>query len=80
MNQAQGAALEGLQKLRELGVPIERPEDYYAEMAKSDSHMQQVPPFLPFHPVLYLYLHLNSTYRTIQLPLITICHPVPLNG
>lgn len=40
--QAQVAAKEALAKLRELGLPTQRPEDYFAEMAKTDSHMQKV--------------------------------------
>jgi rRNA-processing protein EBP2 len=34
--------LEGLKKLHDLGVPTLRPEDYYAEMAKSDNHMKKI--------------------------------------
>ena len=33
---------EALPKLRRLGVPIERPSDYFAEMVKTDDHMQKV--------------------------------------
>lgn len=40
--QAQVAAKEALGKLRDLGVPTTRPEDYFAEMVKSDVHMQKV--------------------------------------
>lgn len=40
--QAQAAVLEGLARLRAIGVVTKRPEDYFAEMAKSDSHMQKV--------------------------------------
>jgi len=40
--QAQVAAKQALAKLRELDVQTERPEDYFAEMAKTDSHMQKV--------------------------------------
>lgn len=40
--QAQTAAKEGLNKLRELKIPTERPEDYFAEMVKSDMHMQKI--------------------------------------
>uniref|UniRef100_A0A1B6HTD5 Uncharacterized protein n=1 Tax=Homalodisca liturata TaxID=320908 RepID=A0A1B6HTD5_9HEMI len=40
--QAQAAVLEGLARLKALGVLTKRPEDYFAEMAKSDSHMQKV--------------------------------------
>lgn len=40
--QAQGAAVEGFKKLRALGIPTTRPNDYFAEMAKTDEHMQKV--------------------------------------
>lgn len=40
--QAQAAVLEGLARLKAIGVVTKRPEDYFAEMAKSDSHMQKV--------------------------------------
>ena len=32
----------GLRKLEELGVPTRRPEDYFAEMVKTDDHMRKV--------------------------------------
>jgi len=41
-HQAQMAAREALNRLASLGIPTERPEDYFAEMVKSDSHMQKV--------------------------------------
>ncbi|XP_064082029.1 probable rRNA-processing protein EBP2 homolog [Macrobrachium nipponense] len=40
--QAQAAVLEGYKRLKELGLPTMRPEDYFAEMAKSDDHMQKI--------------------------------------
>lgn len=40
--QAQGAAIEGIKKLHALGIVTKRPDDYFAEMAKSDEHMQKV--------------------------------------
>ncbi|GFR58206.1 rRNA-processing protein EBP2 [Elysia marginata] len=40
--QAQTSVLLGLKKLAELSVPTKRPEDYFAEMAKSDNHMKKV--------------------------------------
>ena len=43
--QAQMAVAEALPKLRKLGVPIERPSDYFAEMVKTDDHMQKVGSF-----------------------------------
>ncbi|XP_009956977.1 PREDICTED: probable rRNA-processing protein EBP2, partial [Leptosomus discolor] len=39
--QAQAAVLEALPKLRKLQVPTRRPDDYFAEMAKSDQQMQK---------------------------------------
>uniref|UniRef100_A0A0A9W640 Putative rRNA-processing protein EBP2 n=2 Tax=Lygus hesperus TaxID=30085 RepID=A0A0A9W640_LYGHE len=40
--QAQNAVLQVLPKLRSLGIPTQRPDDYLAEMAKTDAHMQKV--------------------------------------
>uniref|UniRef100_A0A182T3G6 Uncharacterized protein n=1 Tax=Anopheles maculatus TaxID=74869 RepID=A0A182T3G6_9DIPT len=40
--QAQAATIEGIRKLHELGVATKRPDDYFAEMAKSDEHMQRI--------------------------------------
>ena len=40
--QAQASALEGLARLKALGIPTKRPEDYFAQMAKSDAHMLKV--------------------------------------
>lgn len=40
--QAQEAVMSVLPKLKELGLRTERPNDYLAEMAKSDNHMQKV--------------------------------------
>lgn len=40
--QAQAAVVEGIKKLHQLNVPTKRPDDYFAEMAKSDEHMQKV--------------------------------------
>lgn len=40
--QAQGAVMDGVCRLKKLGIPISRPDDYFAEMAKSDEHMQKV--------------------------------------
>ncbi|XP_075970191.1 putative rRNA-processing protein EBP2 homolog [Anticarsia gemmatalis] len=40
--QAQAAVVEGIKKLKELNIPTRRPEDYFAEMAKTDEHMQKV--------------------------------------
>ncbi|PVD23550.1 hypothetical protein C0Q70_16822 [Pomacea canaliculata] len=40
--QAQAAVLIALPKLSQLGLSTKRPEDYFAEMAKSDSHMVKV--------------------------------------
>lgn len=40
--QAQGAVMEGIAKLKKLGIATRRPDDYFAEMAKTDQHMQKV--------------------------------------
>uniref|UniRef100_A0A0A1WDX1 Probable rRNA-processing protein EBP2 homolog n=1 Tax=Zeugodacus cucurbitae TaxID=28588 RepID=A0A0A1WDX1_ZEUCU len=40
--QAQAAVLEGIKRLHAAGVVTRRPDDYFAEMAKSDEHMQKV--------------------------------------
>ncbi|KAG5345820.1 EBP2 protein, partial [Acromyrmex heyeri] len=40
--QAQGTVMEGINRLKKLGISISRPDDYFAEMAKSDEHMQKV--------------------------------------
>lgn len=40
--QAQAATIEGIRRLHELGVTTKRPNDYFAEMAKSDEHMQRI--------------------------------------
>lgn len=36
------SANECVRKLKDLGVPVRRPDDYYAEMVKSDEHMKRV--------------------------------------
>ncbi|XP_048832051.1 probable rRNA-processing protein EBP2 [Brienomyrus brachyistius] len=40
--QAQAAVLEAMPRLQMLKLPTKRPEDYFAEMAKSDQHMQKI--------------------------------------
>uniref|UniRef100_A0A8D8PR01 Probable rRNA-processing protein EBP2 homolog n=1 Tax=Cacopsylla melanoneura TaxID=428564 RepID=A0A8D8PR01_9HEMI len=40
--QAQAAVIEGMARLKELGIPLRRPDDYFAEMVKTDEHMQRV--------------------------------------
>ena len=40
--QAQASVLEGVSKLHKLGIKTKRPEDYFAEMAKTDDHMKKV--------------------------------------
>ncbi|KAI4501136.1 hypothetical protein M0802_003939 [Mischocyttarus mexicanus] len=40
--QAQGAVMDGIARLKKLGVSVTRPDDYFAEMAKTDKHMQKV--------------------------------------
>ncbi|XP_064153548.1 probable rRNA-processing protein EBP2 [Anguilla rostrata] len=40
--QAQAAVLEALPRLKKLKIATKRPEDYFAEMAKTDQHMQKI--------------------------------------
>ncbi|XP_041976063.1 probable rRNA-processing protein EBP2 homolog [Aricia agestis] len=40
--QAQAAVVDGIKRLKELNIPTKRPDDYFAEMAKTDEHMQKV--------------------------------------
>lgn len=40
--QAQATVLEALPLLNRHSIATKRPEDYFAEMAKSDQHMQKV--------------------------------------
>ena len=45
--QAQATVLEVLPRLQSMGVPTKRPEDYFAQMAKSDEHMNKVAKCFP---------------------------------
>jgi len=40
--QAQAAVIEGIKRLHDLGIKTKRPDDYFAEMTKTDEHMQKV--------------------------------------
>lgn len=40
--QGQAAVIEGIKRLHALNIPTKRPDDYFAEMAKSDEHMQKI--------------------------------------
>ncbi|KAK2583582.1 hypothetical protein KPH14_009526 [Odynerus spinipes] len=40
--QAQGAVIDGIARIKKLGIPTIRPDDYFAQMAKTDEHMQKV--------------------------------------
>jgi hypothetical protein len=51
---AQTAVRIALPKLQALGVTTRRPDDYFAEMAKSDEHMQKV--FLIFHVSIHAFV------------------------
>ncbi|XP_029474016.1 probable rRNA-processing protein EBP2 isoform X1 [Rhinatrema bivittatum] len=41
-HQAQATVLQALPRLHRLRIPTKRPEDYFAEMAKTDQHMQKI--------------------------------------
>ncbi|XP_011304102.1 probable rRNA-processing protein EBP2 homolog [Fopius arisanus] len=40
--QAQSAVMDGITRIKKLGVPTIRPDDYFAEMVKTDEHMHKV--------------------------------------
>ncbi|VVD04129.1 unnamed protein product [Leptidea sinapis] len=40
--QAQAAVIDGIKRLKDLNISTKRPDDYFAEMAKTDEHMQKV--------------------------------------
>lgn len=40
--QAQAAVMEGITRIKAMNIPTKRPDDYFAEMAKTDDHMQKV--------------------------------------
>ena len=40
--QAQSAVIEGIARIKSLNIATKRPDDYYAEMAKTDVHMEKV--------------------------------------
>jgi rRNA-processing protein EBP2 len=40
--QAQATVLEAIPRLKKEKIPTKRPDDYYAQMAKSDEHMKKV--------------------------------------
>ena len=62
--QAQAAIIEGLSRLKAMNIPTKRPEDYFAQMAKSDDHMLKVsfslslPP--DFSPLLFISYHIGE--------------------
>ena len=40
--QAQATVIESLARLKNMGLPTKRPDDYFAQMMKSDDHMQKI--------------------------------------
>ena len=40
--QAQATVIESLARLKNMGIPTKRPDDYFAQMMKSDDHMQKI--------------------------------------
>nr|ALS04376.1 putative rRNA-processing protein ebp2-like protein [Acartia pacifica] len=40
--QAQSAVIEGISRLHSQNIPTKRPEDYFAQMVKTDLHMQKI--------------------------------------
>lgn len=42
LRQAQAAVMDAIPRLQALGIATKRPDDYFAEMAKTDEHMQKI--------------------------------------
>lgn len=40
--QSQAGSMQSIARLKSMGVPTQRPEDYFAEMVKADEHMRRV--------------------------------------
>ena len=40
--QAQATVIESFSRLKNMGVPTKRPDDYFAQMMKTDDHMQKI--------------------------------------
>jgi len=40
--QAQATVIESFARLKNMGIPTKRPDDYFAQMMKSDDHMQKI--------------------------------------
>jgi hypothetical protein len=62
--------MAAIPKLHKLGIATKRPEDYFAEMVKTDDHMQRVclsdnagfPLLVQSQKFTYLMAHKNSHY------------------
>ena len=48
-DQALASAQLGQQKMQQLGVAVKRPDDYFAEMIKTDDHMRKVWHITSYH-------------------------------
>lgn len=78
--QAQAAVLEALPRLRKLQVPTRRPDDYFAEMAKSDQQMQKVHAVNVFLSCFSLWQGLNLRCDVWVLTFISFSIPVTMIG
>lgn len=65
-NHALAAVAEGRSRMKELGMPIYRPEDYFCEQIKSDAHMARV---CPFTYSFFLSIYLYSLYFRLRIAL-----------
>lgn len=63
--QAQATVLQALPLLNKHGILTKRPEDYFAEMAKSDQHMQKVSGFHSERGTFFGSKNTISTFRYI---------------
>jgi hypothetical protein len=74
--QAQSAVLEALPRLKSMNIPTKRPEDYFAQMAKTDEHMQKVlPSFNKVNGDEVLVLRMRDSYKRFVKTWIRFANP-----
>jgi|AntAceMinimDraft_5_1070358.scaffolds.fasta_scaffold08652_3 hypothetical protein len=75
--QALASANVAIKRLKDLGIAVKRPEDFYAEMVKSDEHMKRVRAELIFEQTsqvrqLAARLHFACVLRELKAPLLRL--------
>ena len=66
--QALSSANVAIKKLKDLGIAVKRPDDFYAEMVKSDEHMKRVRAELIFEQTSQVSGHSRAPIRILPLP------------